>query len=176
MPAMSYATKANRRTMNTKNAILAAAACLAGCANLDHSLPTGASVPAGESVVFGAVYVSSRVTGFLVGSGSITVIDESSSRTVLTHEIRKLGAPFYWHLPPGKYAIMDLQEKHLSPRSSTRSKRIYAQFSVDLPSQPVYVGKLLIAAGKNDLSVTVTDDYDKAVRTLYEDYPKFNAV
>jgi len=154
---------------------LAVVFSLAGCASPDYrgvlnrDLVAGAVVPQGESVVFGEVLVNYSAG---LAESWINVYDEKSSRKVLLQPVRKFGGPFYWHLPPGRYLALDLETVGLGGYGGS-SLRIYGKFSVDSPSQLVYIGRLQIAFDRRGsvLSMMVKDDFDEAVGRIHADRP-----
>jgi len=142
---------------------------LEGCGGISpYSLPPNGQVPKGMSVVFGDVSVGSKVLGWLA-IGSFNVINTETSTPVLVQHIEGLGEPFYWCLPPGKYAILDLI---VSLGSRTTHFRIYAEFSVHSEHEIIYVGTLDLAS----LPPSITDDFDSAVRTFHAKYPTLRTV
>jgi hypothetical protein len=85
---------------------------LAGCSSLDHPARNG-PIPQGTSIVFGSISIRSASSLFV--NEKVTVINTRNSQPVLEHRIKGLEGYFYWPLPPGQYAILDLQKsKHFT--------------------------------------------------------------
>jgi hypothetical protein len=152
--------------------LFTAALWLAGCRGLNHAVRNG-PLPHGESVVFGSIAVPPAELSWAKRL-SITVINTQNSKPVLVHPVRQPAAPFYWSLPPGHYAILDLQTANsfLDPglEQQTSSRRIYAQFAVPSVETAVYVGALDLTSS----AVSVVDDFDTAVRAFHTRFPSLN--
>ena len=127
-------------------------------------------------MVFGEISLSSKVTNLFTSAG-ITVIDTTNSTIVLGHPISNSGGPFYWHLSPGQYAILEMIV-HFSGfgQTETRHRRIYAEFSVDSPAQLIYIGNLQVDWAAKDKFITVEDDYENALEAIHANYPKLQGV
>ena len=141
---------------------------LCGCNSLDHAARNG-PIPKGKSIVFGSILVKSSVSGWFE-SGNVTVINTRNSEPVLEHPVKGLGGPFYWSLPPGQYAILDLCVHRSIGDERTSSRRIFAEFSIDSEQTAVYVGTLGLASSLP----SVTDDFDTAVKTFHSQFPTLN--
>gem|GEM_PF-5221925 len=158
-------------------------AWLCGCSSLDHTAHNR-SIPKGESIVFGSIAISSADSRQHLQI-KVTVINTRTSQTVLEHSINGPGGAFYWSLPPGQYAILDLYE-HDFFNGDTSSSRIYAQFSIDAEQTVTYVGTLALATSPSSLShgsfstsdlksstlssIHVTDEFDTAVQTFHKQF------
>jgi hypothetical protein len=144
--------------------IVTMALSLEGCSSPSpYILPPNGQVPEGMGVVFGDVSGASNVLGWLA-IGSLSVINTPTGTTLLEHHIEARGCPFYWCLPPGKYAILDLKA---TLGSRTTYYRIYAEFSVDSEQDILYVGTLDLTS----LPPTIVDDFDAAAEKLRANYP-----
>lgn len=155
--------------------LIVVAVYLGGCCGLPtRSLSPRDTIPKGESVVFGEVSLGPEVTHWFTFA-NLYVIDTTSSKIVLAHQIGELREAFYWHLPPGRYAIVNM-DVHNGLTNVTTTRRINAEFSVDRPSQLIYVGNLQIDWRAKGKFVTVVDDYDNAVTVLHSNYQKLQDV
>lgn len=149
-----------------------------GCNNFNNYIPQNEPIPKGRSIVFGDIAMGSPVSNWLT-EGRLTVINALSSETVLLYPIEGLGGPFYWSLPPGKYVILDLQEvpsefnRHiLGFTNYSRSRGIYADFSIDSDQAIVYVGTLGLLSPSSP--PTVINDFDTAVQAFHNRFPAIN--
>lgn len=143
---------------------------LAGCGSLNRAARNG-PIPHGESIVFGSISV--RAASNWLDHEKITVINTRNSQPVLEHPINGPGGYFYWSLPPGQYAILDLtctRRELLGNDYESRSRRIYAQFSIDSEQTVAYVGRLALRAS----SCSVNDDFETAVKTFHAQFPAVN--
>lgn len=132
------------------------------------------TVPQEEAVVFGHVNIIYRdepkVWGKLSSPGVfyILVLPGGSSEA-FSHMLREDGS-FYWHLPPGSYAISGFQ---WTGRGGTRSGRIFAEFTIPERKSITYIGKLtLIFDGNYNSSMRIEDDYDQAIQEFKKKFPE----
>jgi len=160
-----------RRATLALLAALVLVSCASGCSGLDRRLRPGSVPPKGEGIVFGTIELGSPVTS-LVRAGRVTVIDVERSRTVLKDTIHGSRDDFRWHLPPGRYAVLDIESRE-HVRSRVTSRRIYAEFAVLGAGEAVYVGTLVVdfeRGGKR-----VVDEYEGAVTRFHEELPGIDA-
>ncbi|MGA7795885.1 MAG: hypothetical protein WCA19_22865 [Candidatus Acidiferrales bacterium] len=117
--------------------------------------------------MFGAISLGSPVTR-LITVGTINVINTQNSEPVVLDRIDALGGPFYWSLPPGQYAILDLLETtQLGFTTESTDRLIRAKFAIDSEQTVIYVGTLNLATPVP----FVTDDFSTAVRALHSHFP-----
>ncbi|MCP4388972.1 MAG: hypothetical protein GY802_11800 [Gammaproteobacteria bacterium] len=138
---------------------------LLGCANgtLNLSLKPGAKIPAGESIVFGSISVSSDF-----GTSYINVLDLKTSQVILINEIEERIEKFYWHLPPGEYAVMNFVSRDAWTHTRTVN-RLFAKFTVGAVSEAQYIGNIYVDR-KGSKSV-VQDNYQEAAMAFKTDFP-----
>lgn len=167
--------------MNTKSQLfiswsgalvmLVCIAALAGCASAPKRgiLGPDAVVPAGESVVFGEI----RTEGQLPKRPYISVIDLRTSVPVLQQPLAEGDTPFFWHLPPGRYAAFELGTGHRSDFGcEMTSGRIYAEFGVPSAGLVVYAGCLKLTVRSNDIEAAVSDAFENAKNSLKTTRPR----
>jgi hypothetical protein len=146
--------------------VLAAALLCAGCANpRERQLSPGANIPAGESAVFGDI----AATGLPGLERWVSVIDTRRSIPVLEHRVKENGGPFFWHLPPGPYAVFDL---HTGASMEGRAWRIYGEFQVDSAGQVIYVGCLHLVFDSDRMTSSVSSEFEKATQLFKSTYPR----
>ena len=139
---------------------------LAGCSSLDHAARNG-PIPQGKSIVFGSISAGPAPNWFVYASQKVTVINTHNSQPVLEHPIKGLEGYFYWCLPPGQYAILDLQTERKFSNGQSSSRDINAKFSIDSEQTVVYLGKLGLASS----STSVIDEFDTAVQAFHSQFP-----
>ena len=153
--------------------VLAAALAVAlftGCAS---PTPRGilgpkAVVPAGESVVFGEIKHQKNLSHCF-----ISVMNTRSSIPVLEQPVANETTPFFWHLPPGKYAMFELEFVWGGGGDiDSRSHRIYAEFDVASAGQVVYTGCLGLVLQSDGIKATVSDDFENALGVLKANHPQ----
>lgn len=147
---------------------------LGGCsvgALPSYDVPPHGPIPQGRSIVFGGILLKSQISG-LFSDGSMNIINTENGKQVFRHQIKGSGGPFYWSLPVGQYAILDLLLTINLVGSRGSSIRIYAQFQVDSEQKLIYIGTLGFTRG----SPFIIDDFDSATAIFHAQYPTFNAV
>jgi hypothetical protein len=149
-----------------------AVALFTGCASTPPRgiLGPKAGIPAGESVVFGEI----KPEGNLYYD-FISVVDTRSSIPVLKQPIAKERTPFFWHLPPGKYAVFELERVLASQGSivlESNCQRIYAEFDVASAGQVVYTGCLRLVVQPDGIKPIVLDDFENALGILKANRPQ----
>jgi hypothetical protein len=164
--------KTNCQQYATVLAAALAVALFTGCAS---PTPRGilgpkAGVPAGESVVFGEIKLEANLSHHY---DYVSVINTRSSIPVLEQPVANEKTPFFWHLPPGKYAVFELEfvwggggDIH------SRSGRIYAEFDVASAGQVVYTGCLGLVLQSGGIKATVSDDFENALGVLKTNRPQ----
>lgn len=143
------------------------AICLAGCS----SSPTLSSdgPPKGEVAVFGSIKFGSPGIKWTPGRFSLDVADAKASQPLFRHPLD--FNDFYWHLPPGDYAITGLSTSFSTidgSYSSSSNYRIYAEFTVPSVDGPVYIGELVWAQRQS----RVNDELENALNVLRTKFPK----
>jgi hypothetical protein len=147
---------------------------LAGCASNPIDFSKAKTAPQEETVVFGRVNViykdEPKVWGKLSSPGVFYVLVlPSGSSEAFSHMLREDGF-FYWHFPPGSYAISGFQ---WATRGGTRSGRIFAEFTIPERKSIAYIGKLtLIFDGNYRFSMRIEDDYDQAIQEFRKKFPE----
>lgn len=164
-----------------KHTILIAIATIlvAGCSSLDRRLKESDAIPKGESVVFGKIGLDWKIPDniFMVDNreSNLRVIDTQRSVPFARQPLKGKGHSFYWHLPPGNYAIADITHFQSGLTTAGGSKvtteRIFAEFTVPSAGEAFYLGTLSIARRREGLSGVVSDDFDNAVQELKNRYP-----
>jgi hypothetical protein len=142
--------------------------CLSGCATTRALSPNGP--PNGEVVVFGAFDPGSN-TWWKSGwdhSAAVDIIDVRTSKILFSHPLRGKNNEFYWHLPPGEYAILGIEVKGGDGLSLSR---VFAEFSVPSTGGPVYIGDLVRLEANGQLLWRVQDEQANAVQALKAKYP-----
>jgi len=159
---------------NRRYFLLTLALFLAGCASHPIDFSKAKTVPKEEAVVFGRVNViykdEPKVWGKLSSPGVFYVLVlPSGSSEAFSHMLREDGS-FYWHFPPGSYAISGFQ---WVTRGGTRSGRIFAEFTILERKSITYIGKLtLIFNGNYRFSMRIEDDYDQAIQEFRKKFPE----
>ena len=95
--------------------LIAIAAYLGGCCGSPFYLrPAAKSIPEGKSLVFGEISVISDVKpkSIVYFDMEFQIIDIKSSEVVFVHQIKRYKGPFYWLLPPGQYAILNMAVRY----------------------------------------------------------------
>jgi hypothetical protein len=142
---------------------------LTGCIDVSPYggiLSSKASVPAGESVIFG------EITKNLNVRGDVGLIEAAHSWPVMRQPVDGTRTFFCWHLPPGKYAIWNfIMLTSSGIWTGESSLRLYAEFEVGQAGQMIYVGQLDLRFEQNRLKASVADDFDNAVKELKSKYP-----
>jgi hypothetical protein len=154
--------------------LLALILFLSGCAINPIDFSKAKTTPQEEAVVFGRVNViykdEPKVWGKLSSPGVFYVLVlPSGSSEAFSHMLREDGS-FYWHFPPGSYAISGFQ---WATRGGTRSGRIFAEFTIPERKSITYIGKLtLIFDGNYRFSMRIEDDYDQAIQEFRKKFPE----
>ncbi len=141
---------------------------LFGCAigAFNKTLQLGKDLPEGEKLVFGSISLSSDS-----GNSLINVIDLKTSQVILRDNIDERVEKFYWHLPPGEYAVMNYIS-HNVWTNITWTTRLFAKFTVDIDTEAQYIGNIYIdRKGGNSI---VQDKYLEAVTIFNTDFPNFS--
>lgn len=185
-------------------AVLAASLSILSCGGRTPYIPPEKrTIPDQRSLVFGAISLGTQIPNLLYSgdrsheqdsgqittslgtqipsggfwySGTANVIRESTGLTVVRQPLKNLGGRFYWSLPPGEYAILDIQSSRshssLSFGETQRgSRRVYATFTVPSPQMVIYVGTL-------DLSSqfpVVSNDFQNALIGLHAEFPNVSS-
>lgn len=144
---------------------------LTGEPRAPFELAAGKTIPENDAVVFGRIKVVSW--GSAVEWGSLESV--APFRVYLLSDTGSTPVPydlvgddsFYWHLPPGVYTITGFRWPQ---RGGTRSRRIYAQFTVSEDSQLIYIGTLTIGLDR-DYRLQIEDEYDQAISSLRAEFP-----
>ena len=145
---------------------------LTGCASNPIDFSKAKTLPHGEAIVFGRVNVIYKgepkvwkgippYTPFLI------LVLPTTTKEAYSFALLDDGS-FYWHLPPGTYAIsgFDWIEKHMHGR-------IFAEFVVPEDKSISYIGKLTLDFDRTyRYSMRVVDDYDQAIQNFKSKFPE----
>ncbi len=144
---------------------------LTGCASSPIILSETTIVPQNEGTVFGRVKMMSNgktksLSGIFGGSNwNILILPNGSSRAIYCPLYGE--GYFYWHLPPGGYAIAGFEE------ADGRTKgRLFALFTVLGENSVIYIGTLTILFAGARYTGFVEDEYDLAVTKFKSKFPK----
>ena len=144
---------------------------LNGCASSPIILSEATIVPQNEGIVFGRVKVMSNgktkslSSIFGASTWDIVILPNGSSRAIYCPLYSE--GYFYWHLPPGRYAIAGFEE------AGGRSKgRLFAHFTVPRENSVTYIGTLTILFAGARYTRFVEDEYDLAVTKFKSKFPK----
>jgi hypothetical protein len=147
---------------------------LSGCASAPIDLSKTKSLPERESVVFGRVNLllggnpviwrRAAIPQFI---GHLFVLSTGSSNAVI-YDLADDGT-FYWHLPPGDYAIAAIQFI-LGGRSI--NGRIFAEFRVPEARSIIYIGKLTLIFSGSRFHMNIEDDYDQEIQKFKDMFPE----
>jgi hypothetical protein len=166
---------------------------LVGCASppvVGNVNPT-VTVPPTQSVVFGDI---ERNFDLNPGrNGFVRLIDPTHSSPLVKQSLHSRMTWFCWHLPPGKYAIVNFNTENttyagtatrfdaegLKPEgwlpirlvNPKESWPLCAEFEVSGAGQTIYLGRLELNMEQNQLTASVTNDFDHAVELLKGSYP-----
>ncbi len=161
----------------TGRAALALAALLLGCAAGGIELSAAGAAPPGESIVFGSVEVEGELLAktplIASGSESISIWSLDRDEEIAVAEIE----PFYWHLPPGRYAIMHYREDRtvsliVASQHKSYEAKLGAAFTVPPEPSVLYIGTLRVQVLEDEkISKSIVDDHDAAVAAFRAEYP-----
>jgi hypothetical protein len=141
---------------------------IAGCTS--YVAPEERTIPSHRSLVFGAI--SRHPKGF-GSSDEANVIDEATGLTFVTHPLKESGGPFYWSLPPGNYAILDIRSRSsfliswLTGITTWGANRVDARFRVPSAQKMIYIGTLDLSSEKS----VILNDFDSALLGLHTEFP-----
>lgn len=133
--------------------------------------------PKGEAVVFGNFTLTSKIGGQgMWGASTVAdIIDIRTSRIMFRYPLSREGGPFYWHLPPGKYAVLGVTVKGaVGLDSHMQNYRVFAEFSVLSTDSTFYIGNLILQQANGNVSSSVRDDQESAVQRLRSKYPNLS--
>lgn len=166
--------------MRFERSLLGATLFLAlACGTSGIQLPSVGAAPSGESVVFGSVEVEGKLLAkapvITPGGEEISVWDLGADEEIATGD----PGEFYWHLPPGRYAIMHYREDRtiIVPLVASQRKwhelKLAAEFTVPEEPSVLYIGTLrLVIEDEDHIKKSIRDDFDTAVSTFRSKYPR----
>ena len=132
-----------------------------------------------RTLVYGNITVSKKISGSLLygfvfsQNCGLTVLDVKKSEIIGNYPIENLGGYFFWYLPPGKYAILDLtcrSENFLGDKKG-KEVRIYSEFLVN-DKEPIYIGHMHLDFSDDSMKTSIIDNYDDSKKVLIEKYPE----
>lgn len=144
---------------------------LNGCASSPIILSETTIVPQNEGIVFGRVNVMSdgktKSLSSIFGESTwdIVILPNGSSRAIYCPLYGE--GYFYWHLPPGGYAIAGFEEA-----GGKRKGRLFAHFTVLRENSVTYIGTLTILFAGARYTRFVEDEYDLAVTKFKSKFPE----
>lgn len=143
-----------------------------GCATNPIDFSKAKTVPQGEAIVFGRVSIIYKGEpkvwkGIPPYSPFQILVLPTATKEAYSFALFEDGS-FYWHLPPGTYAIsgFDWIEKHMRGR-------IFAEFIVPEDKSISYIGKLTLDFNQTyHYSMCVEDDYNHAIQNFKNKFPE----
>ena len=144
---------------------------LAGCASNPIDFSKGKTLPQGEAIVFGRVGViykgEPKIWKYRV---FLILVLPTNTSEAFSYGLLGDGS-FYWHLPPGAYAISGFDWIETGRRG-----RIFAEFVVAEGEPIIYIGKLTLDfVQRYRYVMRVEDDYDLAIQKFKEKFPEIEA-
>ena len=119
-------------------------------------------LPQGEALVFGRVQFIWKGDPDL-GQKYLFLLpppDSEPIRYTLTGDYS-----FYWHLPPGDYAITDMSSKRWG-LFALRRRRLVPHFVIPEDSWLVYIGTLMVIFDGQRYVMRIEDEYAQALKGL----------
>ncbi len=147
--------------------ILILALLLTSCASA-ITFSNAKGLPQGEALVFGRVQFIWKGDPYL-GQISLFLLpppDSEPIRHTLTGD-----RSFYWHLPPGDYAITDMSSKRLG-LFALRRRRLVPHFVIPEDSRLVYIGTLMVIFDGQRYVMRIEDEYAQALKGLKGRFPE----
>lgn len=153
------------------------------CASGGIVLPAVSAAPPGRTAVFGSVEVVGEMVEdaaiLAPGSEQVSVWDiERGDEIAVLDVAAEASTDFYWHFPPGKYAIMHYREDRtvsliLVSQHTSQEIRLGAEFEVAEDSPALYLGTLRIKIDRKRDRITkaVVDQYESALPRFRERNP-----
>jgi len=157
---------------NRRYFLLILALFFTGCATNPIDFSKAKTAPQGEAIVFGRVCVIYKgepqvwkgippYTPFQILVLPI-VATEAYSYALLG------DGSFYWHLPPGAYAISGFDWIQRRMRG-----RIFTEFVVPEDKSTTYIGKLTLDIDRTyRYSILIEDDYEQAIQNFKNKFPE----
>ncbi len=147
--------------------LLILALLLTSCASA-ITLSNTEDLPQGEALVFGRVQFIWKGDPDL-GQISLFLLpppDLEPIRHTLTGD-----RSFYWHLPPGDYAITDVSSSR-SGLFALRRRRLVPHFVIPEDSRLVYIGTLMVIFDGQRYVMRIEDEYAQALKGLKGGFPE----
>jgi len=145
---------------------------VAGCASSRKSIVVTDinAIPVGEKLVFGQIKIGDKIPGSTTFRDRFIILYSEDSSLVWKHRLRKDGY-FFWHLPSGKYMMIQFSE-FIPAAGMVTYSGIGVEFSVPSDATTVYIGTLWLFS-KQGPWIRIEDQYSAALEVLNHDFPQY---